>query len=64
MLFKCERQRGDKDDSRVLVHSTGRGIVNIDMKKIVGTAGLGLGSREIECSSLDMEVEIFTRLPW
>jgi len=46
VLFKCERQRGDKDDSRVLVHSTGRRILNTEMKKIVGTAGLGLGRRE------------------
>ena len=45
-LFKCERQRGVKDDSKVLVHPTGRRIVKTEMKNIVGTAGLGLGSRE------------------
>lgn len=45
MFVKCERQRGDKDDFRVLVHSTGRRTVNTE-KKIVGTAGFGLGSRE------------------
>lgn len=39
----------DKEETsmtQVLVHSTGRRIVNTEMKKIVGTAGFGLGSRE------------------